>query len=229
MSPKVRDQRKNPLWEDDSPIIFPVTYKCNLNCKGCYNKRPRRTDINLRRALAKIRTLPNPWVYITGGEPLLVPEIYEVCDTLRSMGKKVGLTTNGTFKKYAITSHVDRIGVSIDGNKKVNDQWRGKGVYSKAVSFLRQCVKRNQCETVLMTVVYTEDVESINSVISLGDTLGVTYVQVTPDRNQPDLKVDFDHDIRKVVEITHFNDRFPQVRNGSVHSVGANRDEVLCG
>ena len=78
-------------------ILFPITYECNLSCAGCCAKSSEKVNIeacisNIKEKIGEIE-----WVYVTGGEPFTVASLFEVCDTLKEYGFKVGVTTNGTF------------------------------------------------------------------------------------------------------------------------------------
>lgn len=158
------------------PILFPVTYQCNLDCVYCNEKGKELVDIEKGTEL--ISKSKEEWVYITGGEPLLVPNIELVCDRLRKAGKKVGLTTNGTIHNFNIFSHVDRVGISLDGDEETTDKNRGIGTYKKAVIFLTEAVKHH-IETVIMATVIERDMVQEKYLEDLGDKFGVTYFQET--------------------------------------------------
>lgn len=121
-------------------ILFPVTWQCNLTCKFCCS-RNRNADINIKDCLNLIRSKKNEveWVYITGGEPFLLgSNLINICEQLQSDGFKVGVTTNGTIDPLDIFDHIDRLGVSIDGDENYHDAYRGKGVFKKAVTLIKK-------------------------------------------------------------------------------------------
>lgn len=160
----------------DTPILFPVTYNCNLNCIYCHEKRDK--EINYWKSVDEIKKLPNEWVYITGGEPCLVEDIFEVCDDLRSNGKKVGLTTNGTTHKFDIATHVDRLGISLDGGKDLTDFNRGIGTFDLAVKFIKNVV--GKAETVIMTTISAENKDrQMEEIRELNKELGCNHIQFT--------------------------------------------------
>jgi MoaA/NifB/PqqE/SkfB family radical SAM enzyme len=178
-------------------------------------------------SLQMIGMLKSEWVFVTGGEPLVVENIYDICDQLRVAGKKIGLTTNGTLHdKLDICNHVDRLGVSIDGPRDACDKWRGPGVYDKAVEFLKQSVGR--VETVLMMVIYEDIIANVQHIIELGNSLGVSYVQIAVDRNNPKLKSVLDK-IEGPTFIKDYPDNTVQVVNRNALSVSTNKQELLCG
>lgn len=156
-------------------VLFPVSYRCNLACTYC-RERLNRTEID---AWASVRALLNSscaWVYITGGEPLLVPDIFDICDTIRAAGKKVGLTTNGNVNRDGVSRHVDRLGVSIDGPEEIHEAGRGKGTWEPAVGFLKAHV--GQVETVMMTTLHEGNKAHRIEIERLGEDIGVDWLQM---------------------------------------------------
>ncbi len=155
-----------------NPLLFSITYKCNLSCRYCGLKNCR-PEPDMERCLKLIETHPCDWVLLTGGEPFLVPDLKEICLKIRSFGKKVGVTTNGTIHNYDIIQHVDRLGVSLDGGREKTDLYRGVGTFDSAMNFLANCVGR--VETVLMAT--TNDAPAETEAIA--NDLGVDYLQIT--------------------------------------------------
>src|SRR5689334_11834118 len=96
------------LWSPDHPVLVHMipTRRCNLSCTYCneYDRHspPVPTEELLRRVdlLSRLRT---SIVTMSGGEPLLHPDLDEVIHRVRSHGMIAGLITNG----YLLTA--DRI------------------------------------------------------------------------------------------------------------------------
>ena len=65
-------------------LVFSITNKCNLNCKGCYNEALRQSseaeisDERLKRAIAEAKELGISFIVLGGGEPLTRPSILDV-------------------------------------------------------------------------------------------------------------------------------------------------------
>lgn len=156
------------------PIIFPITYKCNLSCKYCPAK-DSQPEPDIDKCLELIKKSKKRWVWITGGEPLLVENIEEICKKIKSFGKKIGITTNGTINNDRIHLFADRVGVSIDGNREYHNIYR-HGSYDQAVSFLKNLVGKVQ--TVLCFTLFEENKKYIDHVKELGKQLNVDYVQI---------------------------------------------------
>ena len=82
-------------------IIFEITYKCNLNCTFCYNvwkgngyKKRREMTINQYQQI--IKRLPNAKIYgLSGGEPLLRKDIFEIIEVFQPKSNIISLMTSG--------------------------------------------------------------------------------------------------------------------------------------
>ncbi|MGI5964492.1 MAG: 7-carboxy-7-deazaguanine synthase QueE [Candidatus Methanomethylophilaceae archaeon] len=78
------------------PTFFIRTVGCNLNCSWCDTKYAfdGGKEIGIDELIDSV-----PWapcVCVTGGEPMLQPDIYELLGLLISMGKTTVLETNGS-------------------------------------------------------------------------------------------------------------------------------------
>ncbi|HZD43202.1 MAG TPA: radical SAM protein [Methanomicrobiales archaeon] len=151
------------LQSDDSapsrrrgPVIFwNITARCNLACKHCYQKSgpglsaeselKREEALRLIEDLASIRV---PVLLISGGEPLLREDFWDLAGHARSMGINTALSTNGTLVTGDIAQRIkdagiDYVGVSLDGaTEKTHDALRGvAGSYRRSVAALENCVR----------------------------------------------------------------------------------------
>ena len=159
------------------PIIFPVTYKCNLNCGFCPMK-DSHPEPDMPVCLDIIKHSQNEWIYITGGEPLLVDNLEDICMQIKACGKKIALSTNGTIQNNRLHLFVDRVGVSIDGNKGWHNKYRKeKESYDLAVATLENLVGKT--ETVLMFTKYSENEHMVNFIKNLARHIDVDYLQIS--------------------------------------------------
>src|SRR5271168_5107561 len=112
------------LVSTDHPLlahIIPVR-RCNLACTYCNEfddfSKPVPTEEMFRR-IDKLGALGTAVVTISGGEPLLHPELDDVIRRIRSNGMIVGLITNGYFLVAERIQRLNRAGlewlqISID-------------------------------------------------------------------------------------------------------------------
>jgi MoaA/NifB/PqqE/SkfB family radical SAM enzyme len=160
-------------------ILFPITYECNLSCKFCIAKNSKIIDIEASVEALNFKKGEVEWVYITGGEPFLIQDLAVVCDRIKAMGFKVGVTTNGTIFRPEIADHVDRFGISFDGDKEYHDAYRGEGVFDKAVELFHAV--KGKCETVIMSVAFKENQEALKRLEPIIEQMDPTYWQIQRD------------------------------------------------
>jgi len=94
------------------PCIFIRFAGCNLRCKYCDTKFSYDTEFSLEseEILQKIKTYyPVKLVEITGGEPLLQNEIYDLIESLHKNNFKILLETNGSISMKHVQQYVIKI------------------------------------------------------------------------------------------------------------------------
>ncbi len=107
-----------------------VSEKCNLNCAYCHhegrskfligNSISDNPDFNLKRLLEEAHNNKFKKIKISGGEPLLYPEILNICNEFQSRFDDIGFTTNGT-KICALKDDFDKIkGSKLNFNVTLN-------------------------------------------------------------------------------------------------------------
>jgi Fe-coproporphyrin III synthase len=132
-------------------VVWNVGRRCNLHCVHCYSDSSNRafagelTTAEGRELLDDLADFGVPALLLSGGEPLLRPDIFELIEHARSRGLRVTLSTNGTLITPAVAERlhalgVSYVGISLDGIGKTNDMFRGhKGAFEKAMAGFRSC------------------------------------------------------------------------------------------
>ena len=82
------------------PSVFIRTSGCNLRCAWCdtpYTSwQPEGTDLDLNQILNEVAAHPARHVVVTGGEPMIAPEIIPLTERLRERGMHITIETAGT-------------------------------------------------------------------------------------------------------------------------------------
>jgi 7-carboxy-7-deazaguanine synthase len=82
------------------PSFFIRTSGCNLRCSWCdtpYTSwHPEGVDLTLQQILDEANAHPARHVVVTGGEPMIAPEILPLTERLRAAGKHITIETAGT-------------------------------------------------------------------------------------------------------------------------------------
>ena len=160
---------------DTLPVLVVNPYsRCNCRCVMC--DIWQRTSIRelpfrvLETQLASVADLQVQWVVFSGGEPLMHPDIFRLCDAARMIGARVTLLSTGLLLgRYAaeIIRHADDVIVSLDGPEQIHDAIRRvPGAYSALASGVgllhklnpdfpvggRCTVQRSNCESLRETI-----------------------------------------------------------------------------
>ena len=141
-------------------IIFSITHRCNLKCKGCYSRALNRTadeelsTKELQRIIHESHELGTSFYVVAGGEPLVRREIMDIS---RQYPDIIFLIfTNGLliddnmiqiFKKQKNTIPV----ISMEGQETETDQRRGNGIFQR----LEILVERLQKEQIFFSISVT--------------------------------------------------------------------------
>jgi heme d1 biosynthesis radical SAM protein NirJ len=135
-------------------VIWNLIRRCNLTCKHCYTTS---TDINFPNELSTpeiyavmddLHAFKVPVLILSGGEPLLHPDIFDISRRAKNMGFYVALSTNGTKiseQNIDEIANIDYqyIGVSLDGIKDTHDQFRRvKGSFDQALHGIQLCLDK---------------------------------------------------------------------------------------
>src|SRR5439155_4255172 len=82
------------------PSVFVRTSGCNLRCSWCdtpYTSwRPEGKPQSIPEVLQAVRDYNCDHVVVTGGEPMIVPEMPDFTEALRAEGKHITIETAGT-------------------------------------------------------------------------------------------------------------------------------------
>lgn len=118
-------------------IAWEITRNCNLSCVHCRassTRGPYNGEIETPAALRlldQIRTLGRPIIILTGGEPLLRSDIFEIARHGSDIGLRMVMAPNGTLITGRIAGKladagIQRISISLDGaNAQSHDRFRG--------------------------------------------------------------------------------------------------------
>ncbi len=130
------ETRTKPVLTD---LFFELTDSCNLAClhcgSNCLSTNKQFLDFCLiEKTLNEIAAVYNTskiWINITGGEPLLHPDLMKTIELSRKLGFRCGMTSNGTLitadkAKQLADSGLETIAVSLDGLKETHEAFRGK-------------------------------------------------------------------------------------------------------
>ena len=172
-------------------IQWHITNLCNLRCRHCYQEDfSKRDDLDwsgLKKISDNILATMQEWdreacIHLTGGEPLLKPELFLLLDELnqKPVVEELGIITNGLLidrevvRKLSAFSKLKKIKISLDGsNAEINDSIRPMGTFEKVIQNLSLIKKVGGFEIILMFTLMRKNFRSLLSFIRLCQDLGV--------------------------------------------------------
>jgi len=132
-------------------VIWNLIRRCNLNCKHCYSLSANvdfpgeLSTEEIYAAMDDLKAFGVPVLILSGGEPLLRPDIFDISRRAKDMGFYVGLSSNGTLIDPPTAERIaevgyDYVGISLDGIGEVHDRFRREvGAYEAALKGIRLC------------------------------------------------------------------------------------------
>ena len=82
------------------PSVFIRTSGCNLRCAWCdtpYTSwQPEGADFEIEQILDEVKAHPARHVVVTGGEPMILPDVAPLTERLRALGLHITIETAGT-------------------------------------------------------------------------------------------------------------------------------------
>lgn len=121
------EKRRLPILEDTLRMVaWEITRRCNLACIHCRASSERgpypgelTTDEGMR-LLDEIASFSQPVIILTGGEPLLREDVYDLAAYGTQKGLRMVLATNGTLVTEAVARRmidagIQRVSISLDG------------------------------------------------------------------------------------------------------------------
>ena len=177
--------------KDQFYIQWHITNLCNLRCMHCYQENfSKSNDLDgsgLKKISDNIQQTTEKWdktacIHLTGGEPLLKPELFPLLEDLgqKPFVEELGLITNGLLidqelmKKLSGFSKLRKMKFSLDGgDAETNDSIRQKGTFDSVMRNVSLIKKEERFEIIFMFTVMKRNFRSLPSLIRLCQDLGV--------------------------------------------------------
>lgn len=169
-------------------LVFEVTNACNHNCLHCYNGREAREKgsgdrLDTKQTLALLKNVIDDTgvslISLSGGEPLLRPDIFEIIDFLNDRDITVNLITNGSMLDEAAIRRLtpDKISIFelplLSGSAKIHDLLSGAtGAFDKVTLAIARL--KAALQTVVTPFVATKiNLSELAGTIELAVAMGV--------------------------------------------------------
>ena len=135
-------------------VIWNLVRRCNLTCLHCYSIS---ADVDFPGELStaevfgvmdEFKAFGVPVLILSGGEPLLRRDLFEIAARAKSLGFYTGLSSNGTLIDEPMADRIaaasfDYVGISLDGLRERHDRFRRmSGAFDASLAGIRHCRDR---------------------------------------------------------------------------------------
>ena len=166
-------------------VAWETTAACNLSCsycRACATAQPQPDELSTAEARSLVDSIAplQPMLILSGGEPLLRPDIFEVAAYAVSRGLRVSLATNGTLLSFEMADRIaaagiTRISISLDGaTAQSHDRSRGRGSFAASMRGI-ECLKGKVDFQINFTIT-RENEADLQSIFDLAESIGAKAV-----------------------------------------------------
>jgi heme b synthase len=165
-------------------VAWEITRGCNLSCLHCRalsGEGPYPGELTTEECLGlvdDIASFADPIIILTGGEPMMRPDVYRIAEYGTGKGLRMVLATNGTLlneerARRLVSAGIRRISISLDGaDPETHDQFRGvKGSFDGGLRGIRSA-KKVGLEFQINTTVTRHNLHQIPQILDLAVDLG---------------------------------------------------------
>lgn len=165
-------------------VAWETTRNCNLSCVHCRASAtcgPYEGELDTAaafRLLEQIAEIAKPIIILTGGEPLMRDDIFDIAKHGTGLGLRMVMAPNGTMvtadiARQMVEAGIQRISISIDGaTEESHDRFRGvEGAYQGALQGIRNA-KAAGIEFQINTTVTKTNLDQIPKILRLAEELG---------------------------------------------------------
>ena len=221
-------------------VIWNLVRRCNLTCKHCYSISADRDfpgELNTQDVYGVMDDLKQfhvPVLILSGGEPLMRADIFDISKRAKAMGFYVGLSSNGTLidehniEQIAEVGY-DYVGISIDGLRDTHDHFRRRqGAFDEAMHGIELC-QQHGIKVGLRFTLTQDNAEELPDILQMMDTRGIDKFYLShlnyAGRGNKNRKDDVFHKMTRSAMDLLFDTCWRHIQNGDVREfVTGNND-----
>jgi hopanoid biosynthesis associated radical SAM protein HpnH len=181
---KIRGNKQFPLV-----LMLEPSFKCNLACAGCGRIREYKDildqNMSVEECLSSVEEANPPVVCITGGEPLIHPEIDKIAAGILKQKRFVFLSTNGilleqSLEKFNPSPYFSFV-LHMDSMAETHDKFAGrKGTFDTAIKAMKAAKRAGFKVRTNTTIFKTTSLDEIESLFKLLATIPVDGIMTAP-------------------------------------------------
>ncbi len=201
-------------------LMLEPTHRCNLTCAGCdrirlYEQTQTR-DLTLSECINSVLQADAPVVTVTGGEPMLYPDLKPLIAELIRMKRHIYLCSNGTLTSQFIEEFAPHsrltLNFHVDGDEEAHDRATRTGTFRKVIESIRLAKQRGFRVSTNTSVFKSSDRTGLEKLFAFLTGLGVDGMLVSPafayERVEGDLFLSREEAVEKFRQMDFFG-RYP--------------------
>ena len=205
----VEDKPERSL--DGSIAIWNFTNRCNLSCLHCYSKSgldavDTLSTEDIKKTILQMKDAGVKFIIFSGGEPLTRKDIFEIAEFCRQNGIITYLSSNGLYftkgNVKKITETFNYVGVSIDGDEKTHDYFRGlPGAFRETLKAVKLANEVGQTKVGIRFTMTKDTIGSLEYIFELAEKEHIPKIYIShlvySGRGFDNLKMDLSKEQRR--------------------------------
>lgn len=164
-------------------VAFQITTACNMRCSYCYvnfktyQKLKDPTTDEIFKIIDELYDQGTRWLWFLGGEPMMRNDFGTIIDYAHQKGMFCDMNSNGTFinkRNIETVKKLDGVCISLDGDSKSNDYYRGEGSYEKALRAVK-LLRQNNVPVRIHSILTKRTYQKLDHLINLSKDLGISF------------------------------------------------------
>jgi hopanoid biosynthesis associated radical SAM protein HpnH len=190
-------------------LMLEPTHRCNLLCAGCdrirLHKEAQPKDLTLDECIHSVEESGAPVITITGGEPLLYPDLKPLIGHILGLKRHIYLCSNGLL----MDSFLDEISpcssltlnIHLDGLEETHDRIVCRpGTFKTAISAIKKAREKGFRVSTNTSVYKNTDIKELGELFKLLRDIDITGILIAPAFSYETVKEDIFLERRDIVE-----------------------------
>ncbi|MBI5207814.1 MAG: GeoRSP system radical SAM/SPASM protein [Candidatus Firestonebacteria bacterium] len=173
---------KTPLF-----INWSLSTKCNFQCQHCYSRFEKCEELSKednKKIINILAEIKIPFINFGGGEPLLIPELFEITLYAYNKGLHVSMSSNGYLLDNKMAQKIKEAGfskveISLDSHiQEIHDNFRNKKGSFNRVKRAVAALKNAGVTVDISTVICKINNQNFHKIVDFARELGVRKISL---------------------------------------------------